>query len=278
MSSKDKKIQIPDGMFIRCGVCKEISFKRDFLNNFRVCPNCNFHYRLTPSERIELLLDRGSLSQFDQGITSTDPLSFKANKSYLESLSEAKKKTGLEEAAVTGQAQIEGISVFFGLLDFGFVGGSMGSVVGEKVSRLFERAAEKGRPVVWVVASGGARMQEGVFSLFQMAKTAQAVEEFRRSGQPYIAIFTHPTTGGVTASFASLADIIIAEPQALIGFAGPRVIEQTIRRRLPKGFQTAEFLLKRGMVDMVVVRRDLKSRVAQILKLLVRDGQTKVRF
>jgi acetyl-CoA carboxylase carboxyl transferase subunit beta len=276
MSDKGKKIKVPDGMFIRCGVCKEISFKKEFLNSFRVCPSCGFHYRLMPSERIELLLDRGSLSQFDQGLTSIDPLSFKADKSYLESLSEARKKTGLEEAVIVGQAQIEGISVFFGLLDFGFIGGSMGSVVGEKVTRLFERATEKKRPVVWVIASGGARMQEGVFSLFQMAKTAQAVEEFSHSGQPYIAIFTHPTTGGVTASFASLADVIIAEPQALIGFAGPRVIEQTIRRRLPKGFQTAEFLLERGMVDMVVARVDLKRRLAQILKLLVGDGQTNI--
>jgi acetyl-CoA carboxylase carboxyl transferase subunit beta len=265
---EEKKVKVPEGLFIRCGVCREVLFRKEFERNYRVCPACGYHFRIDARRRIELLLDGGKLKEIDTNLNSKDPLGFVGKKPYLQSVSEASQKTGLNEAVITGKGKIEEIEVFFGCFDFQFIGGSMGSVVGEKVTRLFEKAAKQKRPVVMVIASGGARMQEGVISLFQMAKTVAAVSYFETKKKPFLVVFTHPTMGGVTASFASLADIILAEPGALIGFTGPRVIEQTIRHRLPKGFQTAEFLEERGMVDRVVRRFDLKEEIGKILRLL----------
>jgi acetyl-CoA carboxylase carboxyl transferase subunit beta len=265
---EEKKVRVPEGLFIRCGVCREVLFRKEFERNYRVCPACGYHFRIDARRRIELLLDDGKIKEMDAGLKSKDPLGFVGKKSYLESVKEASLKTGLNEAVITGKGRIDGIGVFFGCFDFQFIGGSMGSVVGEKVTRLFEKAAKEKKPVVMVVASGGARMQEGVISLFQMAKTVASVSSFEAVKKPFIVVFTHPTMGGVTASFSSLADIILAEPGALIGFTGPRVIEQTIKHRLPKGFQTAEFLVERGMIDRVVKRLDLKEEIAKILRLL----------
>jgi len=265
---EEKRVKVPEGLFIRCGVCREVIFRREFERNYRVCPACGYHFRIDAKRRIELLLDGGELEEMDENLKPKDPLGFVGKKPYLQSVKEAFKETGLNEAIITGKGRIEGKEVFFGCFEFQFIGGSMGSVVGEKVTRLFERAAHEEKPVVMVVASGGARMQEGVISLFQMAKTVAAVSFFGTKKKPFLVVFTHPTMGGVTASFASLADIILAEPGALIGFTGPRVIEQTIRHRLPKGFQTAEFLEERGMIDRVVKRVELKGEIAKILRLL----------
>ncbi len=267
---KRRKREIPDGIWEKCPRCGEIIYRKQLEKNLWVCPKCTYHFRINWKERISQLLEEGSLQEYDSELLSVDPLHFVDSKKYPQRVKESQQKTGLKEAVVTGEGNIGPHRVVFGVLDFSFMGGSMGSVVGEKVTRALERAEEKNLPVIFVCASGGARMQEGILSLMQMAKTSGMVARLHQKGIPYITILTDPTTGGVSASFAFLADVIIAEPGALIGFAGPRVIEQTIRQKLPENFQRAEFLLKHGMVDMVVRRTELKETLIKILNHLER--------
>lgn len=237
-----------------------------------VCPKCNYHFRLGVWERIEYLLDKGSFQEDDKDMESSDPLEFKGPKSYQDKLENDRKTTGLKEAAITGEGKIGGYNIIIALTDSNFIMGSMGSVVGEKVTRAIEKAMEKKLPFISVSGSGGgARMYEGVLSLMQMAKTSAAVAKLNKAGLLYISVVTDPTMGGVTASFVSLGDIIIAEPQALIGFAGPRVIEQTIRQKLPPGFQKSEFLLQHGLVDLVVPRQDLRPTLIRIFQIFLSE-------
>jgi len=265
------KADVPEGVWQKCEECKRIVYDGELTENARVCPHCGFHFNVGARERIEMLADGGTFAEIDAGMSSADPLAFAAVKPYPESLASAKERSGLTEAVVTGRAQIAGHPVVLGAMDLAFVGASMGSVVGEKVARAFELAGAERRGVVLATASGGARMQEGLLSLMQMAKTAAAVQRFAQTGLPYIAVLTNPTLGGVTASFATLADVVLVEPRALVGFAGPRVIEQTIRQNLPKGFQSAESLLDHGMVDGVVPRTELPTRVGVLLDYLMRE-------
>lgn len=264
----DKKVKIPEGLWVKCDSCKEIIYKKEIDKNLKVCPKCNYHFRISARERIKLLVDDGSFVEIDSGLVSNDPLKFKDKIPYKDRLEENRKKSGLEEAAISGEALIEGRPVILVIMDFAFMGGSMGSVVGEKVMRAAEAALEKKIPLITVSSSGGARMQEGIFSLMQMARVAAAIAKLNEGGSLYISILADPTFGGVTASFAMLGDIIIAEPRSLIGFAGPRVIEQTIKQQLPEDFQRAEFLLDHGMIDMVTDRKELKKTIAQIVGLL----------
>lgn len=257
--------QPPEGLWTKCKNCEEIIYNKELDENFKVCPKCGYYFRLSARERIALLLEPKSFREYDKNLLSTNPLSFRANQSYQEKIVEEQKKTALKEAVVTGEGLIGEHQVVCGVLDFEFLGGSMGSVVGEKVTRAIEKAIKKKLPLIIVSASGGARMQEGVLSLMQMGKTASALAKFSEKSLPFISILTDPTTGGVAASFAFLGDIILAEPKALIGFAGPRVIEQTIRQPLPEGFQQAEFLLKHGMIDLIVERKETKKILVRLL-------------
>ncbi|MDH4139227.1 MAG: acetyl-CoA carboxylase, carboxyltransferase subunit beta [Coriobacteriia bacterium] len=266
------KADVPEGVWTTCDSCKRIIYEGELAASMRVCPYCGHHFPVPAHERIAQLVDEGSLEEFGAGITSSDPLEFVAAKSYVQSVSSAKEKSGLEEAVVTGRATIGGHPVIVAVMDFSFVGASMGSAVGEKITRAFEIAVSERRGIVFAIASGGARMQEGMLSLMQMAKTAAAAKRYRAEGLPYIAVLTNPTTGGVTASFATLADIIFAEPGALVGFAGPRLVEQATRQKLPKDFQSAEFLLDHGLVDDVVARGGLRERVSLVLDYLMRPG------
>lgn len=264
----EKRVQIPEGLWIKCEGCKEIIYKKEVERLADVCPKCNFHFAISARERISQLIDKGTFNEMDAGLTSLDPLNFRDSVRYPDRLRSAIKKTGLKEAIICGNGDLNGAPLEICVFEFAFLGGSMGSVVGEKVTRAIERAMEKNIPLIVVACSGGARMQEGMFSLMQMAKTSVALARLSRARVPYVSILTNPTTGGVTASIAMLGDVIMAEPGALIGFAGPRVIEQTIRQSLPEGFQRAEFLLEHGMLDMVVERRKMKSTVSGVLKLL----------
>ena len=264
----EKKIKIPEGLWVKCDSCKEIIYKKEIDKNLKICPKCNYHFRISARERIQLLVDEGSFTETDTGLSSTDPLDFKDKLSYRERLEENKKKSALEEAAISGEATIEGHTVVVVIMDFSFMGGSMGSVVGEKVMRAAEVAVETKRPLITVSSSGGARMQEGIFSLMQMARVSAAIARVSENGGLYLSVLADPTFGGVTASFAMLGDVIIAEPRSLIGFAGPRVIEQTIKQQLPDDFQRAEFLLDHGMIDGVVDRKDLKRTIGQIIGIL----------
>lgn len=265
----DKKGKIPEGLWVKCDGCKEIVYKKEIDKNLKVCPKCNYHFRISARERLKLLVDEGSFVEFDEGLVSVDPLNFKDTISYKDRIKEKQKESGLKDAVISGDALVKGYSISLIIMDFSFMGGSMGSVVGEKVSRAAERALEKKQPLIIVCSSGGARMQEGIFSLMQMAKVAAAIGRLRDSGILYISILCDPTFGGVTASFASIGDIIIAEPKSLIGFAGARVIEQTIKQPLPDDFQRAEFLLDHGLIDMVVGRKNLKETVAKLFELLL---------
>ncbi len=256
------------GVWVRCEQCKRIAYGGELAENLHICKHCGYHMALTAPERIELLVDEGSFAETDDELVPCDPLGFVGRRPYTESLASAAEKSGLTEAVVTGTATLEGRPLVLAAMDFRFIGASMGSVVGEKVTRAFERATEARMPIVVVTASGGARMQEGMLSLMQMAKTSAAAHRHADAGLPYVAVLTDPTYGGVTASFATLADITLAEPGARIGFAGPDVIEQTIRQRLPKGFQTAESLLQHGMIDEVVNRRELRARLDTVLGYL----------
>lgn len=261
-----RKKSVPAGLWTKCPSCQHVMFSKTLRENLSVCSKCNFHFTLGARERIELLLDANTFKEMAGDLESLDPLGFKGARSYLEKLRQDQKKTGLKEACLVGEGAIFGKKVGFGVTDSRFIMGSMGSVVGEKITRLVEHAVEKGLPLVILSGSGGgARMYEGVLSLMQMAKTSAAIARLHKSQLPFLSVLTNPTMGGVMASFAALGDVIIAEPGALIGFAGPRVIEQTIRQKLPPDFQTSEFLLEHGMVDQVVERKNLK----QVLKLLL---------
>jgi len=260
--TSEKKIKIPEGLWVKCDNCKEIIYRKEVDKNFKVCPKCDYHFRITASERLPFLVDEGSFLEVEDGLSPRDFLGFK---DYKDKLKSSRKKTGLKDALISGEAKIGGRPVSLVIMDFNFMGGSMGSVVGERIARAVERAIEKKVPFVSVASSGGARMQEGILSLMQMAKTSAAVARLGDAGLPFISVLTDPTFGGVTASFAMLGDIIIAEPKCLIGFAGPRVIEQTIKQQLPAGFQRAEFLLDHGMIDMIVARKDMRATLGRIL-------------
>ena len=264
----EKKIKIPEGLWVKCDSCKEIIYKKEIDKNLKICPKCNYHFRISARERINLLVDEGSFVEMDAGLASNDPLNFKDKIPYMDRLEENRKKSGLEEAAISGEAMVEGKPVIMVILDFSFMGGSMGSVVGEKIVRAAEAALEKKIPLITVASSGGARMQEGIFSLMQMARVSAAIAKLNENSILYISLLADPTFGGVTASFAMLGDVIIAEPKSLIGFAGARVIEQTIKQQLPDDFQRAEFLLDHGMLDIVADRKDLKKIIGQIIGLL----------
>jgi acetyl-CoA carboxylase carboxyl transferase subunit beta len=257
-----KKVKIPEGLWVKCDNCKEIIYRKEVDKNFKVCPKCDYHFRISASERLPYLVDEGSFLEVEDGLSPRDFLGFK---DYKDKLKVSRKKTGLKDAIISGEAKIGGRPVSLVIMDFNFMGGSMGSVVGEKIARSVERAIENKTPFVSVAASGGARMQEGILSLMQMVKTSAAVARLGQAGLPFISILTDPTFGGVTASFAMLGDIILAEPKSLIGFAGPRVIEQTIKQQLPPGFQRAEFLLEHGMIDMIVSRREMCATVGKVL-------------
>ncbi len=263
-----EKREMPDGMWIKCDQCGEIIHKTELDQNMFTCPKCNKHFRIGSNEYIKILLDEGTFKEYDRRMRSVDPLRFTDTKRYRERIPEAIKKTGLYDAARWGTGKLDSRDVVFACMDFAFIGGSMGSVVGEKIGRAIDRGWKTKKPVIVVSASGGARMMEGAYSLMQMAKTSAKLTRLADAGVPYISVLTDPTTGGVTASYAMLGDVNIAEPAALIGFAGPRVIKQTIGKDLPPGFQRSEFLLEHGFVDIVVHRRDLKSTISRILALL----------
>ncbi|MFA6549276.1 MAG: acetyl-CoA carboxylase, carboxyltransferase subunit beta [Candidatus Margulisiibacteriota bacterium] len=263
-----EKLDIPGNLWIKCYKCGQAIFNRDLEINLKVCPKCGYHFRLTAMERIQQLVDEKSFKEISPNLKSKNFLNFTDSKSYTKRIDEAILKSALSDAILIGTGKINDQNAAIGVMDFSFMGGSMGSVVGEKVARLIEAAIEKKFPVIVFSASGGARMQEGIMSLMQMAKTSAALGRLRENRLPYISVLTDPTTGGTTASFAMLGDINIAEPGALIAFAGPRVIEQTIRQKLPPGFQRAEYLLGHGMVDIVCERPKLKETLANILRWL----------
>ncbi len=258
----------PAGLWLKCDACQAQIYRKDLVANAYLCPECGFHHRMPVSARIELLADEGSFEKWSGGIQPQDPLEFEDTQKYSERIEKAQKKSDNPDAIVTGAARLNGLEIGLVIMDFSFMAGSMGSVVGEEIARAAERAAAENRSLVVVTASGGARMQEGALSLMQMAKTTVALGSLAEKRLPYVAVLTDPTTGGVTASFATLGDVIFAEPGALISFAGPRVIQQTIRQDLPEGFQRSEFLLQKGMVDDVVTRKELKDRIGVVLSLL----------
>ncbi len=261
-----KKKEPKENLWTKCPECKAILYIPELSENLRVCPNCNYHFPVSAKERINQMLDEKEDILFEN-ILPTDPLNFKDSKPYKERLKKTQEETQLSEAIVVARGKINDLSVILTVMDFNFIGGSMGSVVGERFYRACQECVKNNIPLVSIITSGGARMQEGLISLMQMAKTSIGVGLLNEAGIPYISVLTNPTMGGVSASFAFLGDIIIAEPQALIGFAGPRVIEQTIKQQLPENFQKAEFLLEKGMIDMVVHRKDLKNTIYQLLKM-----------
>jgi acetyl-CoA carboxylase carboxyl transferase subunit beta len=263
-----KKKAVPDGVFVRCEGCGETVYRKNVEELLQVCPECNYHFRIGARERIRLHTDEGTFQEIDAGLTACDPLGFVAEKAYADQIVSDMAKTELNEAVICGTCKVEGRDVVFAAMDFLFRGGSMGSVVGEKVTRAAELACREWLPLITVSSSGGARMQEGALSLMQMVKTCAALNRLHQRGVPYISIMTHPTTGGVTASWASMGDVIIAEPKALIGFAGRRVIEETIKQKLPPDFQTAEFLLAHGFLDMIVPRSEIKHTLALLMGYL----------
>jgi acetyl-CoA carboxylase carboxyl transferase subunit beta len=265
--SEGKK-ETPDGLWTKCGGCGEIIHRRQLEQNLFTCAKCSFHFRIGSKEYFDLLLDDGSFSEMDKKLQSTDPLGFVDTKKYADRLKETTKKTGLYDAVRTGTGKINKQPVVVACMDFAFIGGSMGSVVGEKIARAIDKAMKTRHPLIIVSSSGGARMMEAALSLMQLAKTSAKLAQLSDAGTPYISIMTDPTTGGVTASYAMLGDVNIAEPGALIGFAGPRVIKQTIGKDLPKGFQRSEFLLEKGFIDMVVHRKEMKDTVSKMLALL----------
>jgi len=268
-TEEGERLEIPGGLWTKCPGCGEIIYSRELEKTKKVCPKCGHHFRLSVDQRLELLCDRQSFEELAVELKTNDPLSFKDSIRYRERLKRSEKKTGQLDAVRTGRARIDGQRVMLGVFNFAFMGGSMGVVVGEKLTRLIETGIEEKLPVIIVSASGGARMQEGIYSLMQMAKVTAALVAFGKENLPYISVLTDPTTGGVAASFAMLGDVIVAEPGALIGFAGPRVIEQTIGSTLPEGFQRSEFLLEHGMVDIIAKREELKSTLSRVLELLV---------
>jgi len=264
---KEKRVQT-EGLWVKCEGCKQILWKKDLDANLQCCPKCNHHFKMGSRARLEMLFDDGLYTELDATLASTDPLQFRDTKSYRERLNAAERLTGLKDALITGEGLLEGKPCIISAMEFQFIGGSMGAVVGEKVTRAIDRCIAQKLPLVIVSCSGGARMMEGAISLMQMAKISAALARLEEARRPYISVLTDPTTGGVTASFAMLGDLNIAEPGALIGFAGPRVIEQTIRQKLPEGFQRAEFLLAHGMIDAIVPRKEAKSYLARALRMM----------
>ena len=260
-----KKKDIPTGLWTKCPETGEIIFNKELEQNWMVVPKSEYHFPLKARRRIELLIDDGTFEEFDAGLISGDPLEFTDSKPYTQRMAQAQEKTGEKDAVISGMGKLDGMPVSIAVMDFSFIGASMGSVVGEKITRAIERGLEKKCPVIVVCASGGARMQEGILSLMQMAKTSAALKRLSDARLPYIAVLTNPTMAGVMASFASLGDVIIAEPKALIGFAGPRVIKETTQQDLPDGFQSSEFLLGRGLIDQIVHRHEMKGRLASLL-------------
>jgi acetyl-CoA carboxylase carboxyl transferase subunit beta len=266
--SKGQRSAVPEGLWVKCDGCREIIYAKELERNLQICPKCGYHFRISARERIALLLDEGSFVELHAGVRSSDPLQFRDQKPYRQRLKDYKKTSGEDEAVIVMAGSIAGVPVVLAVMEYRFMGGSMGSAVGEKVTRAAEEALTRECPLVVVSASGGARMQEGILSLMQMAKISAALARLSKAGLPYLSILTDPTTGGVTASFAMLGDLNIAEPGALIGFAGPRVIEQTIGESLPEGFQRSEFLLEHGFLDMVVPRSEMRETVARTLRHL----------
>ncbi|MGH9160521.1 MAG: acetyl-CoA carboxylase, carboxyltransferase subunit beta [Vicinamibacteraceae bacterium] len=264
----DRASRVPEGLWVKCPSCAQALYHKNLTANLHVCPKCDHHFRLGAVDRLRALLDEEQWIEHDAGLRSTDPLSFIDTKPYTQRLKAAGEATGQKDAVVCVTGRIEGVDVEIAAMEYSFIGGSMGVVVGEKITRAVERALASRRPLIVVSCSGGARMMEGTLSLMQMAKISAALARLDRARIPYVSVLTDPTTGGVTASFAMLGDLNIAEPKALIGFAGPRVIEQTIRQKLPEGFQTSEFLLEHGFVDMVVDRRELKRTIARTLHFM----------
>jgi len=267
--SSDKKREFPEGLWQKCLNCGEMIHNLELAENQRVCPKCDHHFTMTALERLAALLDADSFQELDAGMTSVDTLKFTGMASYSERLRSYQKKTGLKDAVITGLGTIDGRPVAIAVMDFNFIAATMGSVVGEKLARLIERGTAERRPVIIVSASGGARMYEGVLSLVQMAKTCGALALHAQARLPYISVMTHPTTGGVSASFATVGDINIAEPKAMIGFAGPRVIKETTHQDLPPGFQTAEFLEEHGLVDLIVHRKKMREMLRNLLEYLL---------
>lgn len=262
----EKQVAIPEGLWVKCDGCKEIVYRKEVEANFNTCPKCAHHFRLTARERFELLFDDGKYKEFATDIRSGDPLGFRDTKRYADRLKVYQNRVGATDAVLCAEGKLEGIPVVICAMEYAFMGGSMGSVVGEKITTAAERCLDKKEPLIIVSCSGGARMQEGILSLMQMAKISAALARLAAAGLPYISVLTDPTTGGVTASYAMLGDLNIAEPKALIGFAGPRVIEQTIRQTLPEGFQRSEFLVEHGMVDLITPRGEMKSAIARFLR------------
>ena len=263
-----KASRVPEGLWVKCPGCARIIYNKDLATNLNVCPKCAHHFRMNATERLRMLFDGGEWTEYDPGLVSTDPLRFSDTKPYIVRLKTSIEATGLKDAVIVGSGHLGGIETIVAAMEYEFIGGSMGVVVGEKIARGIERAVEHRWPVVIVCCSGGARMMEGSLSLMQMAKTCAALARLDRARLPYISVLTDPTTGGVTASFAMLGDLTIAEPKALIGFAGPRVIEQTIRQKLPAGFQRSEFLLDKGMLDLVLDRREMKAVIVKALRFM----------
>src|SRR5712691_3159398 len=266
-SVKEKPSRVPEGLWVKCPGCAQVIYNKDLTANVNVCPKCGHHFRLNATERLRTLFD-GAWTEYDKDLVSTDPLVFTDTKPYQARLKAGIESTGLKDAVIVASGAIDGIETMVASMEYGFIGGSMGVVVGEKIARGIERAMDARMPVVIVCCSGGARMMEGALSLMQMAKICGALARLDRARLPFISVLTDPTTGGVTASFAMLGDLNIAEPKALIGFAGPRVIEQTIRQKLPEGFQRSEFLLEHGMLDLIVDRRDLKATISNALRFM----------
>ncbi len=268
-----EELKLSSELWVKCNSCNEIIYRKVIERNFQVCPKCDYHFQIPARKRIESVVDPESFVEYDANLSSGDPLEFKDSKRYPHRIKESQEATGHKDAIVCGEARIEGHPAMMGVFEFNFMGGSLGSVVGEKITRLIERAIEKRVGVVIICASGGARMQEGILSLMQMAKTSAALARLREEKIPYISVLTDPTTGGVSASIGMLGDVILAEPKAMIGFAGPRVIKETIRAELPEGFQRAEYLLDHGMVDRIVGRKDLRHTLGLLFGMLGPGGQ-----
>jgi acetyl-CoA carboxylase carboxyl transferase subunit beta len=268
--TRQEKKEIPDGLWSKCSSCGEIIYTRQLESNFWVCPNCKYHFRITSRKYIKIILDKGELEEYDANLESMDPLKFKDSKKYTDRIKAAQAKSGLKDAVICGIGLIDSIKVSFAIMDFDFIGGSMGSVVGEKIARAIERAIRHDMPLIIVSCSGGARMQESILSLMQMAKTSALLAVLAEKKLPYLSVLTNPTTAGVMASYASLGDVIIAEPKALLGFAGPRVIQQTIGQDLPPGFQSSEFFLEKGFLDKIVDRSQLRDTIILLLKYFQR--------
>jgi len=269
---ESKKVQMPEGLWTKCKNCEEIIYSKEIERNLNVCPKCDYHFRISARERIDLVIDEGTFNETDPDMASVDFLKFKDSKKYVDRIKAAVAKNGGGDAVVTGYGLMNRQEVVVAVFDFAFLGGSMGSVVGEKITRAIELGLEKKAPVMVFSSSGGARMQESILSLMQMAKSSAALAKLKKAGIPFVSVLTDPTTGGVTASFAMLGDLNVAEPKALIGFAGPRVIEQTIRQQLPDGFQRSEYLLDHGMVDMIVSRQEMKARLSQALRIFTQQA------